>query len=395
MAISVVMPALEMAQETGKLVSWLKKEGDRVSKGELLLEVETDKAVMEIESPGDGVLVAIKAQPGAEIQVGKTIAWIVQPGEQPPAEEAETPSGRKITAAAATPVPAVSSKPAASKLRISPKARRLAKELGVDLSAVRGTGPEGEILADDVTGAASSSSAGTLSAETSDTFALTSVARLMAERTAQSWTTVPHFFVLREIDAEALNAARKHFAASTGPTKLTLTDLLVSIIACTLTKHPRLYASWKDGQIRRNSDINISLAIGVEGGVVAPVIRNADRLTLGAIAEQRTALLQRARDGKLRPADLADGTFTISNLGMFDVDAFTAIITPPQSAILAVSAIKDRVVAVNSQPAVRPGLTLSLSSDHRLIDGVTAAQFMQDLVQHLLAPMDALRNMSK
>ncbi len=204
----------------------------------------------------------------------------------------------------------------------------------------------------------------------------------MAERTAQSWTTVPHFFVVRELDAGALNRAREQFAVEIEKShgaKLTHTDLLVALVARVLGKHPKMNASWAGTGIRMNSEINVSLAMAVQDGVVAPVIHHADRSGLGAIAVQRRELAGRARANKLRPDDLAGGTFTISNLGMFDVDAFTAIITPPQAAILAVGRIADRVVAIEGQPAVRPMVALTLSSDHRVIDGAHAALFMRDI----------------
>lgn len=387
MAISVVMPALEMAQETGKLVSWLKKEGDRVSKGEPLLEIETDKAVMEIESPGDGVLAAVSAQPGTEVQVGKTIAWIVQPGEQPPAEQSDAISGRKITTEVIVAALQAEERPAASaELRISPKARRLAKELGVSLSDISGSGPDGEILAEDIT---RKNLAQVPPVPAPLTTGSGKVARLMAERTTRSWTTVPHFFVSRDVDAFELQAARERFApvvAASHRVKLTITDLLVAAVAKTLACHSRMNASWTDGEVCYNQEVNIAIAVGVEEGVVAPVIRQADRLELSAISLQRTGLTERAREGRLRPADLANGTFTISNLGMFDVDSFTAIITPPQSAILAVGRIADRVVAVNGAPAIRPMMTITLSSDHRVIDGVIAARFLKDVVKLLTNP---------
>jgi pyruvate dehydrogenase E2 component (dihydrolipoamide acetyltransferase) len=388
MAISVVMPALEMAQETGKLISWLKKEGDTVAKGEMLLEIETDKAVMEIESPGDGILAAISAQPGAEVPVGQTIAWIVSPGEKPPVESAPTQSGRrsdsvKETAAPAA-VPSTAGEPA-REVRISPKARRLAKEKGVDLATVRGSGADGEILADDILAAANSTTAVAPAAGSAATAGLSlgPVAKLMASRTTQSWTTVPHFFVTREIDATDLQAARERQIAAIEQqhgVKLTITDLLVWTLARTLAKHPRLHASWVGETIQMNPGIHVALAIAVDDGVVAPVIQDADKLDLGNIAVQRRDLAERARSGKLRPNDISGGTFTISNLGMLNVDSFTAIITPPQSAILAVGRIADRVVAVNGQPAVRPMMSLTLSSDHRVIDGTGAARFLNDLV---------------
>ena len=384
------MPALEMAQETGKLVSWRKKEGETVLKGETLLEVETDKAVMEIEAPGDGVLAGVKVQEGAVVPVGQTIAWIVRPGEAPPQEETAPASARKTTTETARSVPAASpsSQHAASALRISPKARRLAQEHGVDLSDVRGSGPEGEILADDVLAAAQDRPAAA-AIETPGT-----VGRLMAERTAQSWTTVPHFFVTRAIDAAALVEARARLAPAVAHqlnVKLTHTDLMVALIARVLTQHPRVNASWTGTAIRLNREINLAVAMAVDDGVVAPVIPNTANISLGNVALRRSELTERARTGRLRPADFAGGTFTISNLGMFQVDSFSAIITPPQVAILAVGAIADRVVAAGGGPAVRPMMTMTLSCDHRVIDGARAALFMKDVADAVGAPEKWLR----
>ncbi|MBZ5546824.1 MAG: 2-oxo acid dehydrogenase subunit E2 [Acidobacteriia bacterium] len=388
MAISVVMPALEMAQETGKLISWLKKEGDPVAKGEPLLEVETDKAVMEVESPGDGVLAGVKVQAGAEVPVGRTIAWIVRPGETPPAEEAHIESGRKTAAVAASSQAASAASAAQStarELKISPKARRLASERGVNLAHVRRSGPGGEILASDILAAAESTM--TSPAVAVDTGS--PISRLMAERTTQSWTTVPHFFVVREVDAGALNDTRQKLAAEIEQSrgvKLTHTDLLVALVARVLAKHPRMNASWAGEGVRVNADVNMGLAMAADEGVVAPVIHQADKAELGAIAVQRRDLTERARSGKLRPADIAGGTFTVSNLGMFGVDAFSAIITPPQAAILAVGRIADRVVPLEGRPAIRPMMTLTLSSDHRVVDGARAAEFMRDVAEAIGNP---------
>src|SRR5579885_3032196 len=331
MPFSVVMPALEMAQETGKLVSWLKKEGEAVRKGEPLLEIETDKAVMEIESPGDGFLAGVKIQPGAEVPVGKTIAWIVGAGEAPPAEEGHVESGRRTTTTATSPpaaaAPSVAPTPEKS-ARVSPKARRLAAEKGVDLSKLPGSGPGGEILADDILKAASMPASSA---------APGSFARLMADRT--------------------------------------------------LVRHRRMNASWTREGLRENREVNIGLAIATEDAVVAPVIHNAPAATLAEIAARRRELTERARAGKLHPSDLSGGTFTLSNLGMLEVDAFSAIITPPQVAILAVGRVADRVVAVDGQPAVRPMITMTLSSDHRAISGAHAAEFMRDLAAAIGNPL--------
>ena len=397
MAINVVMPALEIAQETGKLISWLKKEGDCVATGDPLLEIETDKAVMEIESPGDGILVGVKAAPGEEVPVGQTIAWIVRAGEAPPADEiadtGKSKSGRKMNGPSrATTTHAVSETPPVSQTaRISPKARRLASEYGVDLSGVRGSGPGGEILASDILAAAESRKS-TLAA-TPPANSVSAVARLMAERTTQSWTTVPHFFVSLDVDAKALNETRQELAPElekSHAVKLTHSDLLVALVARVLANHPRLNASWTEAGVRENADVNIGLAMAVEGGVVAPVIKNANRIELREIAVQRQALTDRARKGKLRLADLSEGTFTISNLGMFGIDSFTAIIMPPQTAILAVGAIVDRVVPFHGTPTIRPMMILTLSNDHRAVDGAQAARFLKSLSEAISDPLKHL-----
>jgi len=395
MAFSVVMPALEMAQETGKLIAWRKKEGDRVTKGEPLLEIETDKAVMEVEATADGILAGITGIVGSDIPVGQTIAWIVAPGEKPPTEKepSSAPAARgkteshAVTVAASAPAPT-----AAPGAKISPKARRLAKELGVDIASVRGSGPGGEVLASsDVQTAAAPTAPGftVASAKSANVEVPTTLGRLMAERTTQSWTTVPHFFVTRDIDATALNAYREKLLAEierTDGIRITHTDLLVALTSRVLIKHPRLNSSFTPEGVRLHDHVNMGVAIAVNDGVVAAVIPNAHTASLAEIAKQRRDVADRARAGNLRPADIADATFTISNLGMYHVDHFTAIITPPQAAILAVGSIADRVVAVEGKPAIRPMMTLTLSSDHRAADGARAAMFLNDLIEALREP---------
>jgi pyruvate dehydrogenase E2 component (dihydrolipoamide acetyltransferase) len=361
---------------------------------------------MEIESPGDGVLAGVKIEAGAEVPVGQTIAWIVRPGEVPPVDEVAIESGRKTTAvpaASAIPSAASASQPATSApstgqstnqpVKISPKARRLASERGVNLAEVRGSGAGGEILASDILAAKESKASAP--APTVDNSS--PISRLMAERTTQSWTTVPHFFVTRDVDAGALNEARQQLGPDIEKSrglKLTHTDLLVALVARVLLKHPRVNASWTGEGVRTNPEINIGIAMAVDDGVVAPVIHKAHKAELVEIAAQRRDLTERARGGKLRPADIAGGTFTISNLGMFGVDTFTAIIIPPQAAILAVGRIADRVVPVGvgpeALPGVRPMMTLTLSSDHRVVDGARAAEFLRDLAEAIANPQQWL-----
>jgi pyruvate dehydrogenase E2 component (dihydrolipoamide acetyltransferase) len=405
MAISVVMPALEMAQETGKLLAWRKKEGEAVKKGEPLLEIETDKAVVEIEAPGDGILAGITAHEGAVIPVGETIAWLVAAGEKAPALKAvAAPSARatSITPAAERAGAAVARSAAAATAatqtssQISPKARRLAKELGVDTSGLSGSGPDGTITAEDVQAAADAKKSVTSSIATPASSSasqagetLSQIARLMAERMTQSWTTVPHFFLTREVDCTELMAAHKRLGPAVEKSKgakLTITDLLIAAVARAIAKHPVMNASWTGTGIRHNSEINISLAMAVKDGVVGAVIHKADSAKLGDISTQRRDLAERARANRLRPADISGGTFTISNLGMYQVDAFVAIITPPQAATLAVGTIAERVVAVNGKPAIRPMMTMTLSSDHRVLDGARAAEFLTTLAEAIQKP---------
>lgn len=391
MAISVVMPALEMAQENGKLLAWKKKEGEHVAKGEPLLEVETDKAVVEVESPGEGILAGISADVGAEIPVGQTIAWLVKPGEQPPAHPAPSVvSGRASSkdSAGAGVAPAAIPAPLATP-QISPKARRLARELGLEISAIRGSGPDGVITTEDVQAAAAGAQPTEGPAAPAEPASLGQVARIMAEKTTQSWTSVPHFFLSREVDCTELLKKQKELAPGVEKTpslKLTVSDLLIRLTAKVLEKHPKINSSWTGNNIRHNAEIHISLAIAVQDGVVAGVIHRANTLALAGISAQRRDLAERARANKLRPADITGGTFTISNLGMFQVDSFFAIITPPQAAILAVGAITDRVVAVDGKPEVRPILNMSLSTDHRVADGARAAEFLRDLAGAIAAP---------
>jgi pyruvate dehydrogenase E2 component (dihydrolipoamide acetyltransferase) len=404
------MPALEMAQETGKLVSWKKKEGEQVKKGEILLEVETDKAVVEIEAGSDGVLAGVTAKVDDVVPVGQTIAWLLKPGETVPASAGPQQTGRKMDSAPAAAAVAAAAAPAApvsvAGAKTSPKARRLAREHGVDISRVRGSGSNGEILADDVlkaarTGAPAASPAAARPASpppapqtfsfpaSSDTGAVSSIGKIMAERTTQSWQQVPQFYVTRAVDATNLNASRTRrvpdIERSHG-VKVTHTDIMVAAVARSLRHFPRMNGSWNNGSVAMHAEVNVALAMAVENAVVTAVIRNADKLALGDIAKERKGLTERARANRLTPADIQGATFTISNLGMMEVDAFTAIIVPPQAGILAVGAIKDQVVASGGFIGIKPMVNITLTSDHRVIDGARAAEFLNDVVAGLSDP---------
>lgn len=352
MPTSVIMPALGLTQDTGKVLKWLKAEGDAVTQGEPLMEVETDKVTVEIEAPASGVLAAVRASAGDVVPVGQAVAVILAPGEPAPAPQAVE---AKLPPA-------------------SPKARRLAKDLGVDIATIAGTGPGGEVTAADVQAAKSNVAVPAADPSTE----VSGVWKVMADRLVASWTTVPHFYLLREVDAGRLVTWRETFQTD-GAAEITFTDLLVALTARALRDHPRLAARWEQGRIVSGDRIDVGLAVAIEDGLVVPIIRDADRLTVPEIAAARKELVERARAGRLRPDDIRGGTMTISNLGMYGVDAFYAIVNPPQAAILSVGRIADRVVAAAGSPAVRPMLTVSLSCDHRVVDGARGAQFLDTL----------------
>lgn len=407
MATDVILPALGMAQDTGKIVQWLKADGDAVRAGEFIAEIETDKATIELEAPVAGTLARLHAA-GEEVPVGQAIAVILAEGESSSAAvasgvAAHTPSGESpsITSSGSDALlrgAVTADQPISAHGRLgSPKAKRIAAAHGMDISRIAGSGPRGVVLATDVlsaiananeSGSAGAPTATTMTAPAAhavDSTELSRTARLMAERTTASWTTTPHFFLTRELDATAFKhwyeQARKRTAE-----KLTYTDLLVKVVATALRMHPRLNASWQNGGIITHEDVNIALAVAAPDGLLVPVIPHADDLSLSGIARHRSDLVARAQGGKLRLADLQDGTFTISNLGMYGIDAFNAIINSPQAAILAVGALVDRVVPVNGQPAVRPTLTVTLSCDHRVVDGARGAQFLATVAELLTDP---------
>ncbi len=459
MATNIIMPALEMAQETGKLVRWIKAEGATVTKGEPIMEIETDKVTVEIESPASGVLGGITAHEGDTVPVGQTIAWLVAAGEPIPNEIPQTHSGRTIQKPvgssiftsipsgaamlsrraveergelthsphpsttreknsrsaqdASLPSVEVSATPVARKMaeehgvelsrlksnggRIekadvlaylsrtdpkglklaSPKARRLASERNIDLATLRGSGPNGAVIASDLP-------TSNLQPPTSNMW------RVMAERMTTSWTTVPHFYLKREANASRLMVWREQAQKRTAE-KITFTDLLVKLVAAALAQHPRVNVSWNSSAIVRHEEINVGIAVAVDEGLIVPVIHRADRLGLGEIAARRNDLVARAQAAKLRLEDIQGGTFTISNLGMYGVDSFQAIVNSPQAAILAVGRIAERVVPVNGQPIIQPMMTLTLSCDHRAIDGARGAQFLGalgDLIDEPLGMLD-------
>jgi pyruvate dehydrogenase E2 component (dihydrolipoamide acetyltransferase) len=384
----VIMPALGVAQDKGTLMVWLKQEGEQVEKGEPLMEIETDKATVEVEAPATGILANVTARAGDEVPVGEVIAQIVAPGEAaPPARERvrdnrsdapDPPSSASAssasTASAEASVSGAASPPAATSTLspASPKARRLADERGVDLATLTGSGPEGAVLAADLDAVASHQPA----APAAEPVAPSRAWRVMAERMVQSWTTAPHFFLIRDVDASRLLSWRQALAAR--GVEATVSDLLVKVAAAALKEHPRVNSG--------SAEVNVGLAVATEEALVVPVVHGADQLSVAAIGERRREVVGRARAGKLRPADLDGGTFTISNLGMYGVDAFMAVLNPPQAAILAVGQIAERVIPSGGAAVIRPMLTLTLSGDHRAVDGARAAEFLQALAALIEEP---------
>ena len=390
MATEVIMPALSPAQETGILIEWFKEEGDLIEKGEPLMEVETDKANVEVEATTTGILANITVNLGDEIPVGKVIALILADGESAPGSNKEYSSSEtkvseedtaQLQTTISNPLDPSANLPT-NKIVASPKVRQYAKKEGIDLSFIKGSGPNSVILMEDVLVNQSST-------ETEENDIPTSKGwRLMADRLTESWSSAPHFNLVRHLDVSNLVTYKKQVQEKNS-NRLTYTDLLIKLVSITLKEHPRINASWIDNKIVKNSEINVGLAVDFDGGLIVPVIHKTDELSLGEITNRRKDLITRTQAGKLRSGDLDRGTFTISNLGMFDVDSFNAIINPPQAAILAVGRIVDKVVPVDGLPDVRPILTLNLSFDHRVVDGVRGAEFLQTLSNLIENPLQS------
>jgi pyruvate dehydrogenase E2 component (dihydrolipoamide acetyltransferase) len=383
MSADVIMPALGMAQDTGTVLRWLRAEGDQVAAGEALLEVETDKAVVELESPIDGTLSGVRAGEGEQVPVGEVIAVVLAVGEQPAeAIQPRQPAGE--SAAVSLPdMASVAASPRRSSPLASPKARRIAAELAVDLDRIAGSGPGGAIVAADVARAQPSAPA--------TAPAVSGAWRIMAERTTNSWQQVPHFFLHRELDASRLERWRTAVTSAAGAPRISHTDLLVRLVAEALRRHPQVNATFQNGSPRLESRINVGIAVATDEALVVPVLHDVPDRTLEQIASRRQELVAAARAGRLRPADIEGGTFTISNLGMYGVDSFDAIVNAPQAAILAVGRIADRVVALDGAAVVRPTMQISLSFDHRVVDGARGAEFMRTLTELIEEPLGLLR----
>jgi pyruvate dehydrogenase E2 component (dihydrolipoyllysine-residue acetyltransferase) len=397
LATDVIMPALGVAQEKGTLLNWLKPEGQSVTKGEPLMEVETDKATVEIEAPASGILTNVTAFAGDEIPVGNKIAVILAPGEvatpaalhQHPLPQGEgTGEGRPVISTPTPPAePAASTTSDGGRLLASPAAKRIAREKGIDLASLKGSGPGGSVVAEDVLRSTTSQAAAPGGPpKIKEIVQLTPMRRIVGERMTKSKQTAPHFYLT--IDADMTEITRRRSALKEKGEQLvpSINDFILSACARALKDFPSLNAAFTDQRVELYSDINIGVAVALEEGLVVPVIRNADRLSLQELGKQSRELADKAQKRKLFPLDYEGGTFTVSNLGMFGVDSFIAIINPPQCAILAVGQVGPRVVPHGEGIAVRPIMTATLSADHRVADGAVAARFLQEVRRLLERP---------
>ena len=421
MATDVKLPRLGQGMESGVIVRWLKSEGEPVAKGEPLYELDTDKVTQEVESELDGVLTKIVV-PEGDVEVGATVAVIESDGASgaPPEASAESPAEAQREApaedspadGAEVPVPAAEPAPAAAppaadgrtaaapaRLKASPLARRMARERGVDLASLQGTGPEGRILADDVeraasgaaTPAAASTAPSALPAGEVETVPLTSIRKTIARRLTEAWSA-PVFQLGVSADMTEVLALREQLVErlAEGDSKPTVNDVLVKLAGAALVRHNPVNATFTGEEIQRHPSAHVGIAVAAPQGLVVPVIRDADRRTVQEIARARADLVGRARDSKLTLQDMEGGTFTISNLGMFGVEQFTAVLNPPQVAILAVGAVKDEPVVTDGELDIAPIVRMMLTCDHRAIDGADGAQFLQTLVALIEQPALAL-----
>lgn len=427
MATKVVMEALSPTMEEGRLVKWTRAVGDAVKSGETLAEVETDKAVMELVARADGQLLQQVVAEGATVPVGDVVAYIGAPGETVAATPVAAPGkptgsgdpkghGRGavgvVAPLAAAPQASAAAAVAvadATRVKASPLARRIASEAGVDLKLVRGSGPGGRVVKRDVESVPAAATAvaepmrplpaprSPVSAPSGASFEdvpLTQIRKTIAKRLATSLGPVPHFFLTTDVDmeraAEAREALNRQLGEQGGGQKISYNDIILKAVALALRKHRACNAWWQDDHIRYWNEVHLGMAVAVEDGLITPVLRDADRRPLSEIGAVARELAQRARERRLKPEEYSGSTFSVSNLGMFDIDEFTAVINPPEAGIVAVGAIVPKPVVVDGQVAVRRRVRLTMSCDHRVIDGATGAAFLKTVKQMLENPLAML-----
>jgi len=416
MATTVVMEALSPTMEEGRVVKWTKREGDPVKAGDTLAEVETDKAVMELVARADGSLLKIVVPEGQTVPVGNVVAYIGAAGESvgsgergaagvaPPAAPTAPapapappppPAARPAAAPAPAPAPPAAPVGAAGRVKASPLARRIAQDAGVDLGSVTGSGPGGRVVKRDVEGRSAQPGPAVPglrplpgSSAPFEDVPLTQIRKTIAKRLVSSIGPVPHFFLTTEVDMERAAEARDAINRQLGDRgKISFNDIVIKATALALAKHRACNAWFQDDHIRYWNEVHVGMAVAVEDGLITPVIRHADRKPMLAIGQEARVLAQKARDRKLTPAEYTGATFSVSNLGMFDIDQFTAVINPPEAGILAVGSIAPKPVAEDGQIEIRRRLRVTMSCDHRVIDGATGAAFLQTLKQMLENPL--------
>ncbi|MBO1324204.1 pyruvate dehydrogenase complex dihydrolipoamide acetyltransferase [Acetobacter sp. TBRC 12305] len=413
MATEILMPALSPTMTEGKLARWLKKEGDTIASGDVVAEIETDKATMEVEAVDEGILGRILVPEGSEgIAVNAPIAVLVAQGEAVPdkveaaPKAAHTPA-ETVSAPVAAPIPSAPaahapSQPAPTavggkRIAVSPLARRIARDKGLDLSTIKGSGPNGRIVKHDVETAVLAPVQATQGSPApvpggSRTIPHTTMRKVIARRLSESKATVPHFYVSADVELDALLALRSQMnALSTGDGpdafKLSVNDMLVKAAAVALKKVPEVNATYTDEAMILHDDADISIAVSLDDGLITPIIRQADRKSLKEISQEAKGLIARARAGKLKPEEFQGGTFSLSNMGMYDVKDFNAIINPPQAAILAIAAGKKQAVVVNDALKIATVMTVTLSVDHRAVDGATAARWLSAFQATVQSPL--------
>lgn len=410
----VTMPALSPTMTEGKLAKWLVKEGDDVRSGDVIAEIETDKAVMEVEALDDGKMTSIVIAEGTEgVAVGTVIAEILGDGEESnlnaaptqPAAAVEAPTSEKVEPVSAPAKPATI-QPAAQPISVedkgnrifaSPLARRIASDRGLDLDSIQGSGPKGRIIKADLDNVQPMASqpltpaSSMVPVEDATLVENTQMRKVIADRLQLSMQESPHFYVNMDIDIGAMLKARKALNehAKEG-VKISVNDMIIKAAATALMRVPEVNASWEGSHTRRFNNADVAVAVAIEGGLLTPIIRQAEHKGLEAISSEMASLAQRAKEGKLVPEDYSGGSFTISNLGMFGVSSFTAVINPPQAAILAIGAGEERAVVRNGELAIATMMTATLSSDHRVVDGANAARFMKVFKDIIENPVLAL-----
>lgn len=402
MSTEILMPAVAPSMTEGNIVRWAKKEGDPVKQGDVLLEIETDKAVVEVEAQQDGVLGSILVPEGTNgVKVATVIALLAGKGEDPkalaaaaakqPARAANqpvAPASPAAPAAAAAPAQAVARAPGA-RIFASPLARRIAKDMNVDLARVSGSGPNGRVLKADVQAASRSGVAAHAGSPASayEDLPHSNTRRVIAQRLAEAKRSVPHFYLTIDCEVDALLAARRQANEMIAGLKLSVNDMIIKAAALALRKVPAVNAAWGETAIRRFRDVDVAVAVSAPSGLITPVVRNADAKTLREISAEMKELASRAQDSRLRPEEYQGGGFTISNLGMYGIREFAAIINPPQACILAVGASEQRPVVRDGALAVATLMTCTLSVDHRAVDGVLGAEYLAAFKKLIESPI--------